>query len=110
MCKCDLSVSSNVFDFFSLPSMLLFKCQQINKNDDNTSVGLFHECHVKIQNLLVSYFKKKSRELHHVKSEEVKGQTANRIGKNNDLRERQKQKSLDGFKNASWLNQQFHSP
>ena len=49
------------------------------------------------------YCKKKSRELHRVKSEEVKRQTAKRICKKNDLRERQKQKSLNIFKDASWI-------
>ena len=63
-----------------------------------------------MQNSLVAYCKKNSRELHRVKSEEVKRQTAKRIGKKNDLRERQQQKSLDSFKDASWLNQQFYSP
>ena len=88
--------------------MLLFKCQQINENCDNTFVGLFHEFHVKMQNSLVAYCKKKSRELHRVKNEEVKCQTAKRIGKKNELRERQQQKTLDIFKYASWLNQQFY--
>ena len=59
---------------------------------------------------LVAYCKKKSRELHRVKSEEVKRQTAKRIGKKNYLRERQQQKSLDIFKDASWLNQKLYSP
>ena len=79
----------------------------MNKNDDDTSVGLFHECHVKMQNLLVAYCKENSRELHCVKSEEVKRQTANIIGKNNDLRERQQHKLLGSFRYSSWLNQQF---
>ena len=35
-----------------------------------------------MQNSLVVYCKKNSRELHRVKSEEVKRQTAKRIGKN----------------------------
>ena len=48
--------------------------------------------------------------MHHVKGEEVKFQTAKRIGKKNDLRERQQHKSLDSFNNASWLNQQSYSP
>ena len=48
---------------------------------------------------------KKSRYLHRVKSEEVKCQSEKQIGKNNDLRERQQHKSLDSFKDASWLNQ-----
>ena len=56
------------------------------------------------------YCKKKIRELHRVKIEEFKHQKANRIGKKNDLRERQQQKLLDIFKYAYWLNQQFHSP
>ena len=60
-----------------------------------------------MQNLLVAYCKKKSTELHRVKSEEVKRQTAKRVGKNNGLRERQQQKSIDSFKDASWLNQQL---
>ena len=55
------------------------------------------------------YCKKKSRELHRVKSEEVKRQTEKRIGKKNDLRELQQQKSLDSFKDESWLNQQNQS-
>ena len=59
--------------------------------------------------MLVAYCKKKSRELHRVKSEEVKRQTAKQIGKNNDLRERQQHKSLDSFKDESWLNQQNKS-
>ena len=63
-----------------------------------------------MQNSLVAYFNKKSRELHRVKIEERKRQTAKRIGKNNDLRELQQHKSLDSFKYASWLNQQFHYP
>ena len=90
--------------------MLLFKYQQINENCDNTFVGLFHEFHVKMQNSLVAYCKKKSREWHRVKNEEVKCQTAKRIGKKNELRERQQQKLLDSFKYASWLNQQFYPP
>ena len=48
--------------------------------------------------------------MHRVKSEEVNHQTAKRIGKNNNLRERQHQKSLDSFKGEFWLNQQFYSP
>ena len=60
--------------------------------------------------MLVAYCKKNSRELHRVKSEEVNHQTENRIGKNNDLRERQQHKSLDSFKYAYWLNQKFYSP
>ena len=80
-----------------------FKWQQINENYDDTSVGLFHDRHVKIQNLLVAYCKKKSRELHRVKNEEVKLQTAKRIGKNNDLREIQQHKFLDRFKDAFFL-------
>ena len=63
-----------------------------------------------MQNSLVAYCKKKSRELHRVKSEEVKRQREKRIGKKNDLRERQKQKLLDSFKYASCLNQQLYSP
>ena len=63
-----------------------------------------------MQNLLVAYCKKNSRELHHVQSEEVRCQRANRIGKNNDPREHQQQNSLDSFKYASFLNQQFYSP
>ena len=80
--------------------MLLFQYQQINENDDDTSVGLFHECYVKMQNSLVAYCKKKSRELHRVKSEEVNRQTSKKIGKNNDLMERQQHKLLDSFKDA----------
>ena len=72
------------------------------------SIGLIHECHVKMQNALVAYCKKKSRELHRVKSEEFKCQTAKRIGKKNYLRERQKQKSLHTFKYAYWINQQLY--
>ena len=53
---------------------------------------------------------KKSRELHRVKIEDIKHQTANRIGKKNDLLERQEQKSLDSLRYASWINQQFSSP
>ena len=64
----------------------------------------------KMQNLLVAYCKKKSRDLHRVKSEEVKRQTENQIGTKNDLRERQQQNLLDSFKDAYWLNQQFYSP
>ena len=60
-----------------------------------------------MQNLLVAYCKKNSIELHRVKSEEIKLQTAKRIGKKNDLRERQQQKSLDSFKDTYWLNQQL---
>ena len=52
----------------------------MNKNDDDTFILLFHECHVKMQNLLVAYCKKNSRELHRVKSEEVKRQTEKQIG------------------------------
>ena len=63
-----------------------------------------------MQNLLVACCKKKSRELHCVKSEEVKRQTAKRIGKNNYLRERQQHDFLDSSKYASWLNQQVYSP
>ena len=48
--------------------------------------------------------------MHRVKIEEVKRQIAKQIGKNNDLRERQQQNSLDSFKYLSWLNQQFYSP
>ena len=59
---------------------------------------------------LVAYCKKKSRELYRVKSEEVKRQIAKRIGKKNDFRERQQQKSLDSFKDASCLDQKFFSP
>ena len=60
-----------------------------------------------MQNSLVAYCKKNSRELHRVKSEEVKRQTANQIVKKNNLRERQQQNSLDSFKDTSWINQQF---
>ena len=69
--------------------MLLLYYQYMNKYYDDTSVGIFYEYHVKIQNSLVLFCKKKSRQLHRVKSEEFKGQTANRISKNIDLRERQ---------------------
>ena len=48
--------------------------------------------------------------MHRAESDEVKRQTENRIGKKNDLRERQQHKSLDSFKDASWLNQQLYSP
>ena len=48
--------------------------------------------------------RKKIRELHCVKSEEFKCQKANIISKKNDLREHQQQNSLDGFKDASWIN------
>ena len=60
-----------------------------------------------MQNSPVAYCKKNSTDLHRVKSEEVKRQREKRIGKKNDLRERQKQKLLDSFKYASWLNQQL---
>ena len=60
-----------------------------------------------MQNSLVEYCKKKSKELHRVKNEEVKRQTANLIGKNNDLRERQQHKLLGSFRYSSWLNQKF---
>ena len=63
-----------------------------------------------MQNSLVVYRKKKSRELPHVKNEEVKHQIAKRIGKNDNLRKRQQHKSLASFKDASWLNQKFYSP
>ena len=48
--------------------------------------------------------------MHRVKSEEVNHQTAKRIGKNNNLRERQQQKLLDSVKNTSWINQKFYFP
>ena len=60
--------------------------------------------------MLVAYCKKNSRELHRVKREEVNHQTENRIGKNNDLRERQQHKSIDSSKYSYWLNQKFYSP
>ena len=60
-------------------------------------------------NSLVAYCKKNGRYVYRVKSEEVKCQTAKRNGKN-DLRERQQQKLLDSFKDASWLKQKFYSP
>ena len=63
-----------------------------------------------MQNSLVQYCKKNSRELHRVKSEEVKRQTEKKIVKKNDFRERQQHKSIHSLKYLSWINQQFYSP
>ena len=46
--------------------------------------------------------------MHRVKSEEVKCKKAKRIVEKNGLRERKKQKSIDSFKDTSWINQKFY--
>ena len=54
--------------------------------------------------------KKKARETHRVKTENIKIQTAKRICKNNALKYQQLVQTLAKFKDAQWLHQQFTSP
>ena len=52
----------------------------------------------------------KSKDTYRVKSEDIESQTAKRLAKKTDLREQQLVKSLETFKSASWLHQQYKSP
>ena len=54
--------------------------------------------------------KKKARETHCVKTENIKIQTAKRLGKKNALKYQQLVHTLAKFKDASWLQQKFTSP
>ena len=65
---------------------------------------------VQIQDSLIVMCKKKDRETHRVKPEKIKIQTAKRLGKKNALKDQQLLQTLDKFKDASWLHQQFKSP
>ena len=74
-------------------------CQQIN--DDDADIGIFHKIHVKNQALLIAFCKKKVRDTHIVKSEDVKRQTAKQFSKKKDSAEVQLLTSLNTFKGAS---------
>ena len=54
--------------------------------------------------------KNKSRETHRVKTENIKIQTAKRLGKNNAFKDQQLVHKLANFKYASWIHQQFTPP
>ena len=84
-------------------------CQQIN-DDDDADIGIFHRIHVKNQASLIEFCKQKARDTHRVKSEDVKRQTAKRFSKKKDAAEVQLMTSLNTFKGASWLHQQYRSP
>ena len=84
-------------------------CQQIN-DDDDADIGIFHKIHVKNQASLIAFCKQKARDTHRVKSEDVKRQTAKRFSKKKDAAEVQLMTSLNTFKGASWLHQQYRSP
>ena len=65
---------------------------------------------VQIQDSLIVMCKKKSRENHRVKTEKIKIQTAKRLGKKNAFKYQHLVQTLDKFKDAQWLQQQFTSP
>ena len=65
---------------------------------------------VQIQDSLIVKCKKKARETHCVKTENIKIQKAKHIGKKNVLKDQQLVQTLAKFKDASWLHQQFTSP
>ena len=92
------------------PILYLLKCYQSNNSNDDRDIGLFYQIPVKIQDSLIVMCKNKSRETHRVKTEKIKIQTENRLGKNNALKDQQLAQTLAKFKDASWLHQQFTSP
>ena len=63
-----------------------------------------------MQDSLIVMCKNKDRETHRVKTENIKIQTAKRLGKKNGLKYQQLVQTLAKFKDASWLHQQFTSP
>ena len=65
---------------------------------------------VQIQDSLIVMCKKKARETHCLKTENLKIQAAKRLGKKNVLKGQQLVQTHAKFKDSLWIHQQFTSP
>ena len=101
---------NQLIDAIISPILYLLKLYQSKNSNEDRDIGLFFQMSVQIQDSLIVMCKKKARETYRVKTEKIKIQTAKRLGKKNALKDQQLVNTLDKFKYASWLHQQFTSP
>ena len=101
---------NQLIDAIISPILYLLKCYQNKNSNKDHDIGLFFQMPVHIQDLLIVMCKKKARETHRVRTENIKIKTAKRLGKKNTLKDKQLVQTITKFKDASWLHQQFTSP
>ena len=100
---------NQLIDAIISPILYLLKFYQSKNSNEDRGIGLFFQMPVQIQDSLIVMCKKKAREIHQVKTEKIKIQTAKRLGKKNALKYQQLVQTLAKFKDALWLHQQFTS-
>ena len=101
---------NQLIDAIISPILYLLKCYHSKNSNEDRDIGLFFQMPVQIQDSIIVMCKKKARETHCVKTENIKIQTAKRLGKKSALKYQQLVHTLAKFKDASWLHQKFTSP
>ena len=71
---------NQLIDTIISPILYLLKLYQVNNSNDDRDIGLFYQMPVQIQDSLIVMCKKKARETHRVKTENIKIQTVKRLG------------------------------
>ena len=77
---------NQLIDAIISPILYLLKFYQSKNSNEDRDIDLFFQMPVQIQDSLIVMCKKKSRETHRVKTENIKIQIAKRLGKKNALK------------------------